>query len=165
MHAIQGNVSSFDSIPDGVSCGYFVTASGVPEGWYLCMKNSPSATSKELYLFGTSERTIYTAQYRNSSWGTVSQLPRSKVYTPDASGNFASVIYQEGFYMLLAKHNTDTTAYYEGVAYKVSGQNAIHTMLGNSKITMRVQNVNGTIIFNYNDAMSTDITLTVFKFA
>lgn len=66
--------------------------------------------------------------------------------------------------MLLAKHNTDATAYYEGVAYKVSGQNAIHTMLGNSKITMRVQNVNGTIIFNYNDAMSTDITLTVFKF-
>lgn len=70
MHSVSGNISTFDNLPDGVGCGYFLNASGVPEGWFLYMKNSVSSTSKELFLVGTGQKSIYVSQYRGSSWTT-----------------------------------------------------------------------------------------------
>lgn len=74
MQSLQGNISNLDNIPDGVGCGYFLTSTGVSEGWFLYMKNSVSSSSKELCLIGTGPKHIYVAQYRNSSWGTPTRL-------------------------------------------------------------------------------------------
>ena len=61
------NINSFDSINEGISLGYIVV-SGIAEGWYFCIKQSVTATSKELRLIGHSK--IYSVQYRNDAWST-----------------------------------------------------------------------------------------------
>lgn len=81
----------------------------------------------------------------------------------DSSGNLANIVRDAGFYLFVAQDSQDTSAYYEGIAYKVDGANAVHTVIGSNKLTVGVQNTNGTVIIRYNGTNSATVTASVLK--
>ena len=73
------------------------------------------------------------------------------------NGVGASLVNYNGFYIIVARHKTDHSAYYIGVGYKpTSSDNPIITKLANNKIDVRAVNQGGTVTFNYDDG--TEVT-------
>ena len=69
-----GNISDLSSVPVGVGLGYFLSATGVTEGWYLYNCASPASGSVELSLMGTTTKTMYICQLRSGNW-TITKMP------------------------------------------------------------------------------------------
>ena len=96
--------------------------------------------------------------------GTVSHpIPESNINTiGDMLGRFALYLYNDtngggsglcsknGFYIVIARHNTDTSAYYIGFVYKAPSSNPVITEIASNLISIRAVNTSGTVSFNYN---------------
>jgi hypothetical protein len=68
------------------------------------------------------------------------------------NGGGVSLCNSNGLYFIHARHNTDTSAYYLGIAWKAAGAVPLITQLAANKISIRATNEGGTVAFNYNDS-------------
>lgn len=64
------------------------------------------------------------------------------------------------FNLVVATHNTDDSAYYIGIGYRVSGAGPVLTPLAQNKITTGATNAGGTVVFKYNGDSSDPSSIT-----
>jgi hypothetical protein len=79
------------------------------------------------------------------------QLAKMPAYVHvSANGGGTGLCDKNGFYFVIARHNTDTSAYYIGFVYKAPSSNPVITEIASNLISIRAYNTSGTISFNYN---------------
>ena len=140
--------------------------SGLNYGYVFVMSEANGVNTQQIAVGrgGTDAGPIY-RRGRNSSgtWGDWVKEPTKEIFHADSTGNLSYLVKEAGFYLLVAQDSQDTSAYYEGFAYKVNGANAVHTAIGSNKLTIGVQNANGTVVMYYNGTKSTTVTASVLK--